>query len=110
MDVKFAAAGNAYADAIRRAAEAPQAHGPSDGAEGAAGNAASFSDMLADATRNASGALEKSEAMGIKAIGGEAGLTDVVTAVSSAEVTVRTVVAVRDRMLQAYQEIMKMPI
>jgi flagellar hook-basal body complex protein FliE len=35
---------------------------------------------------------------------------DVVTAVSNAEMTLQTVVAVRDRVLNAYQEIMRMPI
>jgi flagellar hook-basal body complex protein FliE len=35
---------------------------------------------------------------------------DVVTAITSAEVTLQTVVAVRDKMIQAYQEILRMPI
>ena len=35
---------------------------------------------------------------------------DVVTAVSSAEASLETVMAVRDQVIQAYQEIMRMPI
>ncbi len=35
---------------------------------------------------------------------------DVVQAVSNAELTLQTVVAVRDRVVNAYQEIMRMPI
>ena len=40
----------------------------------------------------------------------EAELVDIVTAVSNAEVTLETVMAVRDRVIAAYQEIIKMPI
>jgi flagellar hook-basal body complex protein FliE len=40
----------------------------------------------------------------------KADLTDVVQAVTSAELTLQTVVAVRDRLIAAYQEIMRMPI
>ena len=41
---------------------------------------------------------------------GKAEIVDVVTAVAEAELTVQTIVSVRDRMLSAYQEIMRMPI
>jgi flagellar hook-basal body complex protein FliE len=41
---------------------------------------------------------------------GKADLVDVVTAVAEAELTVQTIVAVRDRVISAYQEIMRMPI
>ena len=44
------------------------------------------------------------------AVSGEADLTDVVTAVSNAEITLQTVVTVRDRVIAAYQEILRMPI
>jgi flagellar hook-basal body complex protein FliE len=37
-------------------------------------------------------------------------LTDVVTALARAELTLQTVTAVRDRVVQAYQDIIKMPI
>ena len=41
---------------------------------------------------------------------GKGQLIDVVTAVSSAEASLETVMAVRDQVIQAYQEIMRMPI
>ena len=41
---------------------------------------------------------------------GQANLQDVVEAVNAAEVTLQTVVAVRDRMIAAYQDIIRMPI
>ena len=45
-----------------------------------------------------------------KAIAEKADLTDLVTSVTNAELTLQTVVAVRDRMISAYQDIIKMPI
>ena len=41
---------------------------------------------------------------------GKGSLIDVVTAVTSAEASLETVMAVRDQVIQAYQEIMRMPI
>ena len=41
---------------------------------------------------------------------GKANMTDVVTAVSSAELTVQTVTAVRDKVVAAYQEVLRMQI
>jgi flagellar hook-basal body complex protein FliE len=52
----------------------------------------------------------KSEQMSAKAVTGEASVVDVVQAVTEAEVVLQTAVAVRDRVIGAYQEIMRMPI
>jgi flagellar hook-basal body complex protein FliE len=41
---------------------------------------------------------------------GTANLTEVVTAVNRAELALQTTSAIRDRVVQAYQDIMKMPI
>ena len=41
---------------------------------------------------------------------GRAQLVDVVTAVSSAQSSLETVMAVRDQVISAYQEVMRMPI
>ncbi|MEQ5775147.1 MULTISPECIES: flagellar hook-basal body complex protein FliE [unclassified Thalassospira] len=70
----------------------------------------SFSDMVRDAAVDARDTMMNSETMTQKAIVGKAELHDVVTAVSAAEVTLKTVVGVRDKALQAYQEILRMPI
>lgn len=69
-----------------------------------------FTDFLKDKTRESIGVLEKSEEQSAKAVTGEADLTDVVEAVTNAELTLNTTVAIRDRMISAYQEIMRMPI
>ncbi|HQT68557.1 MAG TPA: flagellar hook-basal body complex protein FliE, partial [Acetobacteraceae bacterium] len=42
-------------------------------------------------------------------ISGQADLTNIVTSVSKAQLALQTSVAIRDRMVQAYQTIMNMP-
>ena len=41
---------------------------------------------------------------------GKANIVDVVTAVAETEVAIDALVSVRDRVIQSYEEIMKMPI
>ena len=79
------------------------------GGTGSAGGP-TFADFLKDKARDSVDTLRQSESMSAKAVTGEADLTDVVQAVTSAELTLQTVVSVRDRMISAYQEIMRMPI
>lgn len=52
----------------------------------------------------------RSDALSAAHVAGKADMVDVVTAVAETELTVRTLVAVRDRVISAYQEIMRMPI
>ena len=46
----------------------------------------------------------------VDAVRGGADVTQVVTAVAEAETVLNTVMAVRDRVIAAYQEILRMPI
>jgi len=70
----------------------------------------SFSDLLANQVEKTVDTVKHGEEMSAKAITGEANLTDVVQAVTDAEITLQTLVAVRDKMISAYQEIMRMQI
>jgi flagellar hook-basal body complex protein FliE len=70
----------------------------------------SFADMVGEGLQSAVDASRYAEEMSLKGIAGQAELTDVVTAVNNAEVMLQTVVSVRDRVLQAYQDVMRMPI
>ncbi|MEH6632651.1 MAG: flagellar hook-basal body complex protein FliE [Halopseudomonas aestusnigri] len=54
--------------------------------------------------------MQQGENKTLLAAAGKADVTDVVTAMAEAEVTLQTVVAVRDKVVQAYQEILRMPI
>ena len=59
------------------------------------------------------GAVElshRADAASAQALGGQGNVTDVVLAVSKAELSLQTTVALRDRMVSAYQDIMRMPI
>jgi flagellar hook-basal body complex protein FliE len=46
----------------------------------------------------------------MEAIAGRGNLTEVVTALARAELTLQSATAIRDRVVQAYQDIIKMPI
>lgn len=89
--------------AYREALQRPQAD-----ESGAA--APSFAALLERTLADAIDAGHKGEAIATAAIGGHTSLQEVVEAVNAAELTLQTVVAVRDRMIAAYQEILRMPI
>lgn len=77
------------------------------------GDASSGADFGMTLTRTLQGAVQSghaAEAQAMQAIAGEGSLTDVVTALTRAELTLQTATAVRDRVVQAYQDIMRMPI
>jgi flagellar hook-basal body complex protein FliE len=98
------AAANAYA-ALARLTN-PSA-GAGKGAEGGEGN---FGSLL----KNALGAIveggQTSDRQAQAMLAGKANIVDVVTAVAETEVAVEALVSVRDKVIQAYEEIMRMPI
>lgn len=74
------------------------------------GDKVSFGDLIKNSAKDSVETIRKSEEVSAKAMMGEAELADVVQAVTDAELTLQTAMAVRDRMVSAYQEIMRMPI
>ena len=70
----------------------------------------SFSAVLKDAVGSVLEAGKKSDAQTMSMASGKANVMDVVTAVAETDVAVSTLVSVRDRVIQAYEDIMKMPI
>lgn len=70
----------------------------------------SFADMVVDVAKDAKTSGVAAEKLSIQAVAGKADLNQVVTAVTNAEVTLQTVVAVRDKVIAAYQDILRMPI
>jgi flagellar hook-basal body complex protein FliE len=77
---------------------------------GEATGGASFGAMLRDVVGQVTAAGQKADAQTQAVAAGKANIVDVVTAVSETEVAVEALVAVRDRVIQAYEEIMRMPI
>ena len=69
-----------------------------------------FAEMVNSASKDLLETGRAAEKATAAAIDGEADVTDVVMAVTNAETTLETVVAVRDRVMAAYQEILRMPI
>lgn len=69
-----------------------------------------FGDILNSAIGQVTNAGHGAEGAITNAATGRADLVDVVTAVAAAESTLETVVAVRDEVIKAYQDIMRMPI
>ncbi len=70
----------------------------------------SFGDVLKQSRDDAISVGHEDEKQTMAATVGQANLADVVTAVSAAERTVQTVTAVRDKVIAAYQEVLRMPI
>jgi flagellar hook-basal body complex protein FliE len=75
-----------------------------------AGNGADFSAALRSAVESAVDTGRDAEAQSMKAITQGGNVTEVATALARAEMTLQTATAVRDRMLQAYQDIMRIQI
>jgi flagellar hook-basal body complex protein FliE len=100
------AAVSAYAAAARLAANAAS---PAS-APPAAGAAADFTSMVKEALGSVDALGRKSDAQTRAMVNGKANMVDVVTAVSETEVAIDAVVAVRDKVIAAYEDIMKMPI
>ncbi|MCR9220681.1 MAG: flagellar hook-basal body complex protein FliE [Alphaproteobacteria bacterium] len=69
-----------------------------------------FVDLVRTAAQDAIDANRNAEQLSMDAVAGKASVAEVVTAISEAEATLQTVVAVRDRIISAYQEILRMPI
>ncbi|SDR61191.1 flagellar hook-basal body complex protein FliE [Rhizobiales bacterium GAS113] len=69
-----------------------------------------FGDMLAQVTHDAVSTLKAGEAAAISGIEGHASVQHVVEAVMSAQTTLQTAVAVRDKVISAYQDISRMAI
>jgi flagellar hook-basal body complex protein FliE len=70
----------------------------------------SFADLLKQAGGEALGALKEGEAQSLQAVTGKADVTAVTAAVNNAELALQSVLAVRDKIIAAYQDISKMPI
>ena len=70
----------------------------------------SFGAMVKDAINSVVETGRKSDGLAQGMAAGKANIVDVVTAVSETEVAVEAMVSVRDKVISAYEEIMRMPI
>jgi flagellar hook-basal body complex protein FliE len=95
------AAARAYMQTARASATA---------AEGGAGEGVDFGAMVRNAVGGAAQAAQVAETQALNLAAGQGDIVNVVTAIAAAETQLETVMAVRDQVIQAYQEILRMPI
>ncbi len=95
---------SAYAGASSDAAANPIA------SAAGAGNGLDFGDMVGNAAKSAIQTMHQAEQTTAAGVAGKADVQSVVQALSSAEVTMQTVVTIRDKVLSAYNDVMHMAI
>lgn len=107
MFTKALDAATAYGQSVARSAVGG-GFGESSTTE--ASGSGGFGDFLSQALKDVDQTARKAESQSALAVAGKADLVDVVTAVNSAELALDTLVSVRDKVISAYQDIMRMPI
>jgi len=68
-----------------------------------------FAGLVRSAVKEAVRIGERSEQLSIAGINDRADINQVVTAVAEAEVTLQTVVSIRDKVIESYKQILRMP-
>lgn len=69
-----------------------------------------FGDLLRKAAESAVDTLKQGEQASLQGVTGKADIAQVAAAVANADATLQTIVAVRDRVIAAYQDVIKMTI
>jgi len=96
-------AANAYSSVLNQLSK-PSAAEPGESAAGA------FGDLLKQSLQSAADAQHRSEKISGAALAGKADMTEVLQAVNDAEMALNTVLAVRDKVVQAYEQVLRTPI
>jgi len=86
------------------------ARGEPDASPSGEAGGLNFGELLREGAKQAIDAGKKSELLSEQALSGKADVREVVSAVNNAAVTLQTVVAVRDKVITAYNQILQMPI
>jgi flagellar hook-basal body complex protein FliE len=94
---------------VTHAAAVAAYHAASSPAEPAA-QASGFGGLFKRALEQGVEVGRSAEAASTAAMLGQGGVTEAVLAISKAELTLQSAVAVRDRIVSAYQDVMRMPI
>ncbi len=100
----YISAVNAYNDAASGKSFGGKAAGQTDDLK-----QGEFADLVKSAIDEAVKIGERSEQLTIQGINERADVSQVVTAVAEAELTLQTVVTVRDKVIEAYKDIIRMP-
>ena len=107
MDPSIAQAARLYGNGgLQKARQNAENFGVSPNAE----NKDAFFSAIADTASDITKTIANAELQSQNLVTGKADLHSVVEALAAAELAVETAVTVRDRVVEAYQEILRMPI
>jgi flagellar hook-basal body complex protein FliE len=107
MSTPFNAVAAAYGNASRLIAD------PTKSSLGGLGDKAQMPDfgkLVAGGMQGVVDAGKVSDQLSVDLVNGKANVVDVVTAISQTELAMESMVAIRDKVISAYEEIMRMPI
>ena len=107
MSTPFNAVAAAYTNASRLISDPGKT---SLGGLGGAGQGPDFGKLVAQGMQGVVDAGATSDKLSLDLVNGKANVVDVVTAISQTELAMESMVAVRDKVISAYEEIMRMPI
>ncbi len=107
MSTPFNAAAAAYGNTARLITQAVK---PQTDQLASTGQGPDFAKLLSESVQSVVDAGKASDRMSLDLVSGKGDIVDVVTAISQTEIAMETMVTVRDRVISAYEEIMRMPI
>ena len=107
MAVPFNAATAAYGNVARLMEQGPR---PAATSPVSTGQGPDFAKVLAETVQDVLDTGKVSDRKALDLVNGKGDIVDVVTAVTQTEIAIETMVTVRDRVIAAYEEIMRMPI
>ena len=108
VDVSLSQALNAYQSAQRTANSGGTSEADALGSAQSAGSG--FWQVLEKNVNDAVNAQYRGEAAGVASLSNKVSPTDLSIAINNAELTLRTITSIRDRVISAYQDIIKMPV
>jgi flagellar hook-basal body complex protein FliE len=107
MPIPAAAAANAYTAMSRIQEDAAKIIG---GTASAPDSGPNFGAMLKDAMSAVADTAHKGDVQSTAVASGKSNMIDVVTAVAETETTFQTLISVRDKVIAAYEDVLKMQI
>ena len=107
MSTPFNAVAAAYSNASRLISDPGKT---SLGGLGGAGQGPDFAKLVSEGMQGVVDAGKVSDQLSLDLVNGKANVVDVVTAISQTELAMESMVAIRDKVISAYEEIMRMPI
>ena len=107
MSIPISAAASAYGNTAQLIQDSAKTASSPTVQPGGGGD---FASILSQTVQGVVDTGKRSDQVAMNMLEGNASVVDMVTAVAETELAVETMVTVRDKVISAYQEIMRMPI